>query len=37
MIYALHRACASLGYCDPPVRPGRNNARASTGEVAARG
>ena len=26
MIYALQRACASLGYCDPPVRPGRNNA-----------
>jgi integrase len=26
MIYALQRACASLGYCDPPVRTGRNNA-----------
>jgi integrase len=26
MIYALQRACASLGYCDPPARPGRNNA-----------
>jgi integrase len=26
MIYALQRVCASLGYCDPPVRPGRNNA-----------
>ncbi|MBO0807738.1 MAG: site-specific integrase [Actinobacteria bacterium] len=26
MIYALQRACASLGSCDPPVRPGRNNA-----------
>lgn len=23
---ALQRACASLGYCDLPVRPGRNNA-----------
>jgi hypothetical protein len=30
MIYALQRACASLGYCDPPVRTGRNNAPAST-------
>jgi integrase len=26
MIYALQRTCASLGYCDPPVRRGRNNA-----------
>ena len=26
MVYALQRACASLGYCDPPVRTGRNNA-----------
>jgi hypothetical protein len=26
MTYALQRACASLGYCDPPVRTGRNNA-----------
>jgi len=26
MICALQRACASLGYCDPPVRTGRNNA-----------
>ena len=26
MIYALQRACASLGYCDRPVRTGRNNA-----------
>jgi integrase len=26
MNYALQRACAGLGYCDPPVRTGRNNA-----------
>jgi integrase len=26
MIYALQRACASPGYCDPPARPGRSNA-----------
>jgi integrase len=26
MMYALQRACAGLGYCDPPVRTGRNNA-----------
>jgi hypothetical protein len=26
MVYALQRACASLGYCGPPVRAGRNNA-----------
>jgi integrase len=26
MIYALQRACASLGYCDPRVPTGRNNA-----------
>jgi len=26
MIYALQRACSGFGYCDPPVRTGRNNA-----------
>jgi integrase len=26
MLYPLQRAAASLGYCDPPVRTGRNNA-----------
>ena len=26
MTYALQRACAWLGYCDAPVRTGRNNA-----------
>jgi hypothetical protein len=26
MTYALQRACASLAYCDPPARTGRNNA-----------
>ena len=26
MLYALQRAVASLGYCDPPVRPGYNHA-----------
>ena len=26
MIYALQRACAGLGYCDPPVRTGFNPA-----------
>jgi integrase len=26
MLYALQRAVAALGYCDPPVRTGRNNA-----------
>ena len=26
MVYALQRACASLGYCDPPAQAGRNNA-----------
>jgi len=31
MIYALQRACASLGYCDPPVRTGRNNAPGING------
>ena len=25
-LYALQRAVASLGYCDPPVRPGHNHA-----------
>ena len=24
-LYALQRAVAALGYCDPPVRPGRNH------------
>ena len=26
MLYALQRACAGLGYCDPPVRTGFNHA-----------
>jgi len=35
MLYALQRAVAALGYCDPPVRTGNNHAPAIDGTTAA--